>query len=1182
MKLFQKKLGSLITIMLLITVGSQYSYGIENDGSRYASESKLNKAGKWVKLKVENNAIYKLTYEDIQKMGVNPSKAKIFGYGGWILDEDFTTPYVDDLPEVVCWKSGSGDELKAGEYLLFYGRGTVKWSYSTSNKEYVHENNPYSTYGVYFLTDAVDGNLKKMEALNSPVSVSTTLSAFEDYALYEKEEYSIAKSGRELYGDSFSGKNTQIFSVKIPGILKGDENGNSSFKGSSVTLSFASDPGASTKLTLSVNNSSDQYIDLITTTTNSSSDTYTKGISTKETVVWKSDKNENTKIQIAHPCGVKMAYLNYIRLNMMRKLQYYNTAYTFFRSSENLTKNIQYDIQNANQNLLVFDVTDNYNIKKVQTTFSNNILSFKIVGGEIKEFVLVDPNLSFSIPQVLGEVATQNLHGLGQIDMAIISPKAFVSEAERLAEKHRESSRQLKVVVVTPDQIYNEFSSGVPDATAYRRFMKMFFDRGTSGNDRPKYLLLFADGIYDNRFIDPSCKSLNKDNFLLTYQTKESSLTTDESCPADDYFGFLDEKEEKTSDGSLRSNGVKKLMLGIGRFPIQSLAAAKSSVDKQIAYMDNKNLGIWKNSVVLLADDSDTDSPGSSFTLHMKQADSIANSVMQKKYPEYMVTKVYMDAFSPENSGGKKTFDNTAKKKLMKSLSDGCFVLNYTGHGGTIGLADNIVALSDIPKMTFKNLPLWITATCEYAWFDATSSSIGEEVFLSEKSAGIALFSTSRVVYSPENLQMNLALMQSLFAKENGLRPALGDVMRKGKNMLPSSNNYKNNKLKYVLLGDPALVLNYPEYEIEITQINDKWVDNNPFTFQALETVKISGFVKYNGSKDNSFNGMLNANIFDGMQTVETVTTNTSDSSNPKDKHSYFTDYPIRISSTYGKVENGDFEFTFSVMRDITDSQNFGKINLYAYSYNVNGREANGSFLDYYIQGTDDDADISDETGPVVKNIYLNDSTFKSGDVVNEKPYFVAKVRDEKYGINISGAAAGHDIQIVIDNSPSATYSLNDYYKASENEKNTGTIAYSVPELTEGEHTLRFQVWNNMNNVTIETFNFSVRKGLQPKMSDLIASVNPARIGTGTKFAFTHDRPETLIEVNMSVYDLSGKKVWSHKETGSSESSYEVPWDLIGSNGGYVQPGVYIYSAAVKTEGGTETTQSKKLIVLGQ
>ncbi len=1167
MKLLRDFLAFILA-MTFIIVGIQNSYGVDN----YTNTSILNASGKWIKIKVEENAIYRLTYEDLQSWGLNPAKTKIYGYGGWILNEYFSTQvYIDDLPEVATWVSGADNKLEQGEFLLFYGRGTVKWSYNTSTKEYVHENNPYSTYGVYFLTDAVSGEPKRMETKTSEITASTILTSYEDYKLHEKDEYSIAKTGRELYGESFTGKNTQEFPFWIPGIM--NNNG-------LVSFSFASKLSG-TKVSLNINGDANIFEVAVDPATSS----YSTAVAfDRIKQIWSGNKNENTIVRVSHPCENNgPAYLNYIRLNMLRKLEYYgeleNKAYTFFRNSENLTKNVQYDIQTTNQNLLIFDVTGNYDTKRIQTTSSDNILSFKSESGELKEFVMVDSNSNrFSKPEKISDVVSQNLHGLGQIDMVIISPKAFVSEAERLAQAHRDGFRKLKVVVVTPELIYNEFSSGTPDATAYRRFMKMFYDRGTNDNDRPKYLLLFGDGMFDNRFLDPSTKSFNKDNFLLTYQVKES-LKTDESYTCDDYFGLLDEKEEKDARGLYQSYGAQKIKLGIGRFPIQSISQAKNSVDKVLSYMDNKNRGIWKNSLVFVADDSDSTDPNSSFTLHMKQADSIAYNVIQKNYPEYMLTKIYMDAFKPENVGGRKSFD-IARKKFFNALNEGCLTVDYTGHGGSTGLADGILSLADISTLNYKNLPLWITATCDFAIFDGITSTAGENLFLSNSGA-IALFTSTRVVYAQDNLKLNFALTQNLFArKSDGSRPTLGDVMKEAKNSIAPNNN----KMNYILLGDPALTLNYPEYRIEIQSINEQLTGGSPVTLKALESVEVSGIVKNkSGQIDSNFNGFLMVNVFDGIQTVPTVTIALDKEKKPL-YPSYYTDYPNLIAPTYCNVVNGKFKFDFSVMRDIADTKNLAKMNLYASGTSSNvDVEAQGSFMNYNIYGTADN-EINDNLSPEILSIYLNDETFgPENNIVNPTPNFVAKVSDE-LGINMSGAGIGHNIQLIIDNLSSKTYNLNGFYKASTTQKNTGTITYSIPALSEGEHTLTFRVWNILNNVSIRTFKFIV-KNIQSRAYDLTVNSNPAKIGTtGISFGFSHNQPEVRIEVNVNVFDLSGRLVWSHKESGSPEliSAYEIPWNLKNNEGENIQPGVYVYSASVKGESGIETTKAKKMIVVGQ
>ena len=50
----------------------------------------------------------------------------------------------------------------------------------------------------------------------------------------------------------------------------------------------------------------------------------------------------------------------------------------------------------------------------------------------------------------------------------------------------------MRVNIVPADELYNEFSSGTPDANAYRRYLKMLYDRaGDDEAQMPKHLLLF-------------------------------------------------------------------------------------------------------------------------------------------------------------------------------------------------------------------------------------------------------------------------------------------------------------------------------------------------------------------------------------------------------------------------------------------------------------------------------------------------------------------------------------------------------------------------------------------------------------------------------------------------------------------------------------------------------------------
>ncbi len=1133
-------------VFCLIVFPSQWVTG-QNNSSRYAENSRLS-SGKWIKLKVTENGIYKLTYEDIKKMGIgNPAKVKVYGYGGWMQDEDFSTgTYIDDLPEVSVWiNKGDDGVFSSGDYLLFYGRGTIQW------KGADHKQNPYATYGAYFLTEGESGP-KEMTLQSSVKETDVTFTTFDDFYLHEKDSVTILSSGKELYGESFVGKNSREFSFAVPGLAS---------TAGQAYLSFAACPETQTPVTLSINGT-DVFQQLLT----KPGDTYEKADLAEGSCNWNVEEGAttiNAKIYY-NASGQTIANLNYLKIGVTRYLQPYDN-YTFFRELNKASagrKNALYKISNATNKCLVFDVTGNYDARLVETTLSGSELTFGATlpaqNEDIREYALVDLSKSFKTPESLGEVKNQNLHALPQTKMVILAPEVFLNQAEALAELHR-TRDGLSVTVVQADLIFNEFSSGIPDATAYRRFMKMFYDRAATEDEKPAYLLLFGDGVFDNRFITSQVSKFNPKYYLLTYQV-DQSLDETVSYGTDDYFGFLSDDSGSTIDS-------KKLDLGIGRFPVSSVEQANDAVAKVQLYMNNTRYGNWKNKVIFTADDTDSTTPGSSFCEHATQADSLAR-YMERVHPEYIVTRSYMDAFKSVDNNGKKTYPD-AKKRFMEALKDGCFLLNYTGHGSTKAWSsEDMLEITDVRQMSFQDLPLWITATCDFGWFDGSATSAGEEAFLNKKSGGIALFTTSRVVTTIENYKLNDQLIRHLFTKENNKHLRLGDVLRRSKNKLTGAN-----RLNYVLLGDPALTLNYPEYHVRLESVDGNPVaEDNVLQFKALDKVTVSGVVVNEEDQViENFNGNLQLTVFDSKQKIESVVTNTNGG------HFTFTDYPSTVYANTHEVKNGAFSFSFKVPLDISYTDEKGKMNFYASSTDLK-TEANGSFLNYFLNGTNENPEENTD-GPEILAMYLNTPAFKEGDKVNETPYFVAHVRDAD-GINATGSGLGHDIMISIDNSPSMSYVLNKYYQSISEEE--GEVKFSIPALPEGKHTLVFRVWDILNNPSVDSLEFNVVTGLKPRLYDILATPNPAKVNT--YFMLEHDRPDSRIEVEVRVYDLNGRSIWTHRESGSSEwmKSYPIEWNLTTDGGNRVAPGIYIYRAVIRTAGSKEATQSKKIVVLGQ
>ena len=1126
--------------------------------ANYAPQSVLS-SGKWVQLKVSENAVYKLSYEQIREMGFsNPAKIKIYGYGGWILDQDFRNPFIDDLPEVsVYLHKGEDMVFNAGDFLLFYGRGLTKWTFDTVKDLFVHQNNPYSLYASYFITENEDGP-KEMSLQASYSGAATQVNVFDDYLVHEKDQIAILHSGRELFGESFFGNPSQNFPLNIPGITN---------DAGQVWLSFAAAPANKTSITLSIND-----VNVISSSITYTTSDYRKAELLNTVGAWIGNKTENPIVNIHFDTGSSsIAYLNYFTLNMKRELRFYNKAYTFFRHKNSRSQNLDYVISNFTEGFQVWNISDITNIQNVDLkSLADNKRHFAAASNsKVSEYVMVNINQDFPTPQVVGEIGNQNLHQLPQTDFLIIVPENYFDLAKQLAEKHHQK-QNLHVTVVQSDKIYNEFSSGTPDVTAYRRFLKMFYDRATTPESKPKYLLLYGDGNYNNRTIDPK-------KYLLTYQF-ENSIDESNSFGTDDYFGFLDD-----SEGVDLARDV--VDVGIGRIPVNTYEAASNTLNKMLRYMDDTYYSAWKNRVIFSADDTGKDA----FCTYGEGANTLAKYV-ENNYPQYMVVKSYMDAMAPATINGKKVYPD-AKKKVLNAMNEGAFLFNYSGHGSPTTLSgEDMMNISNIRQMKFPSLPLWITATCDFGRFDDDTNSAGEEVFLNPNSAGIALFTTSRVVYASNNQKINIQLIQNIFSKKaDGSRYTLGDIMRNAKIEL----GMESNKLNYILLGNPAMQLNYPENNVQLEKINGQSVGNDETVIiKALEQVTLTGSITDDkGLLLNNFNGTIQGNIFDGQTTVLSVTVLANTPPNPAKPEQVsdgkgntlwsFLDFNDLVYKGNGEVKNGRFTLSFTTPLDIAYRSTNGKMNFYAWD-NTHKCDAAGNFQSYKLNGMVNDYPLNN-IGPEIRAMYLNSKSFQSGNVVNETPEFHAEVFDAD-GLNYTGSGTGHDISITIDRKTwwTWTHPKEQIFFPSGNPLTADTIAFSIPELPEGRHSLELKVWDILNNSSSKVIDFEVVKGYGNTAYTLNASENPAKESLDFQIKRTVTNPQSNLNVEIRVSDLEGNIVWTHtaNATLSTGAVYSIPWNLNNNGGQKLKAGVYLYRAIFQTTNGQEITKEKKLIVL--
>ena len=784
------------------------------------------------------------------------------------------------------------------------------------------------------------------------------------------------------------------------------------------------------------------------------------------------------------------------------------------------------------------------------------------------------PNLSGSHPAAtyVKNIANQDLHADGQADLVIIIPasRTLLKQAQRLKEFH-ESHDGMRVNIVAADQLYNEFSSGTPDANAYRRYLRMLQDRAATEADMPKYLLLFGDCVWDNRMLTADCKRFDPDDYLLVYES-ENSFSETVCYAGDSWMGILAEGAGSDARRELQD-------VGVGRFPVTTVAEAKIMVDKTINYSKNQNGGAWQNTIMFMGDDGNDN-------IHMKDVDSVANSV-GRDYPNFLIKKVMWDAYTRESSATGNTYPEVSKI-IRQQQANGALVMDYGGHGSaTLISHESVLGLSDFSESRTSNLPLWVTAACDIMPFDGVTETIGESAVLNEKGGAVAFYGTARTVFTSANKYINHAFMKRVLSLQDGKPIALGEAHRLAQNdVMLGTNRYptptredpnktspeqdnSENHLQYLLLGDPALSLNLPTAQVVVDEIDGVAVGSG-----TMPTVKAGSVIKMKGhvAGVEGFNGVVTATVRDTQEEITCKLNNTSG-----DGAEVAFKYLDRTKTLYhgsDSIRNSSFELTFAVPKDINYADGQGMINLYALNTDKTIR-ANGS-CDQFIVGGSAEAK-NDSVGPSIY-CYLNSPSFVDGGNVNSTPYFVAEIKD-KDGINAAGSGIGHDLQLVIDGDMAKTYTLNNNFSYDFGTYTSGSTFYSIPELEEGPHRLQFRAWDIQNNSSTAVLHFNVVKGLRPQLFNIGVTNNPAR--TSTTFIISHDRMESNMDVVIELFDAAGRQMWRHAESGvSATGNYTVDWDLSVDGGRPLQTGVYLYRVKVSSEGSSYVSKTKKLIVI--
>lgn len=1128
----------------------------------WASKSVLAD-GDWYKIAVTQSGIYKIDYDFLSSLGIvpnqiNPKQIKIFGNGGGMLPQSNDKFILDDLVQDAIIVQGEEDgRFDKNDYILFYAKGPNTWNYNAASELFNHEINDYSDSAFYFLTIST-GNGKRIETsapLSDPTYSTNTydeLHFFEEEVPNEITDY--VKTGRNWFSRTFNLNDSRDIPFRLA-------NTGHEFD---IQYRFAARSNGISFFKMTYNGQNIENVKIgpaITASTDYLSNYVTLSSGTKKFTTSTKNLNINTLFTSSGDISSK-GWIDYISINARCDLNYPDQQ-VFIRDPNSVgQEKTEFNFTSNTNNIKVWDVTNPYSVTDFDLNQSGNSYSFIAETMTPKEFILFQDKDAYQ-PMKIGKIPNQDLHGLPQSDYLIVTAPKFIDYAREIGELHK-SEEELSYVVVTPQQIYNEFSSGAQDITAIRNFVKMFYDRGTQDSS-PKYLLLFGDASYDYKD-----RIKNNTNVVPTYETPIAySPFKDYSFASDDYFGYLDDNEGNL-DNALGGSSLR-LDIAIGRFPVTTIAQAEAVVNKVKRYYSRNHHGDWRNIITFIADDMDN---GWESTFVTESENILRN--LDTSYPVYNQKRIYSDSYKQLSTPKGNTYPD-ATDAVDRRMDQGSLITNYIGHGGEAGLAhEGLVTLNDIKAWNNKDaLTILVTATCEFTRFDDPERvSAGEWTFLNPDGGAVTLLTTTRTVENGENISLLKKLfINNFFEKINNKHKTIGEIFLESKNK-KDDDGFSKNTRKFALIGDPALMPDFPEYNVVSTKLNGKSFDETNNQLKALDKVTISGEVRDWDEKIlTDFNGIVYPTIFDKKIELSTLA---------NDPHSKKLNFESQESTIYkGKatVKNGKFSYTFIVPKDISYKKGFGKISYYASNSTqqpIDNLVTDAHGYENAVVGGVSDSFVYDDKGPVV-NLFINDTNFVDGGTTNENPILIAKVFDD-IGINIIGSGIGHDPKAILDDNE--THKIGDFYESELDNFRKGIINYPFFDLTEGHHSIVVKVWDVANNPGEGKINFVVANSAQAALKNIFNFPNPFHYST--TFNIEHNRPNEKLDIQVQIFSASGALIKTIDREIKSEGTRvtSITWDGTDDNGARISSGVYVYRLVLKTTDGQVKDESNKLVFI--
>ncbi len=1144
--------------------------------AKYGTTNNPLDAGNFYKIKVDKSGIFKITKQFLSSNGIdanniNPKNFRIYGNGGLMLPEHNLDGRYDALQENAIQVVGEEDGVwNDGDYALFYAQGPNGYNlYNTTNgagfkrretRSDISNNvkNIYEDYAYYFI-NFDKGAGKRVQPVDETLP-TTLISRFDNYQVINDDEVNLLKLGRIWVDDSFFTSLKTITLTTANPLQAGD-----AVRFRAQVIGWKSQGNS---LAFNVNGQNPQSISvggqdftvlrfsgiLNNITGNSLAFNFTPNIS-------------------VNPNGA--FYNDYIEIQYKDALTFNGSQMNFrdFSLQSGSGQKYGFSVANASGIEQIWDVSDITNAtKRVNQATGNTNFNFAYTTNSLNfnnEFVAFRSDAAFS-PTFEGKIENTNLSQLQNVDYLILTTPEMAIQANRIATYY-ENNSSFNVEVVNINNIYNEFGSGSKDLTAIRDFItKLNNPLGTL-----KYVFILGDATYDYKNRIP-----NNFNIVSSYQSEESGNFVS-SFVTDDYIVMTKPQTTNYLQGNLPD-------VPVGRIPAANVAEAIAMIDKTLAYynqMPSKGtpFGNWKMKVDFVVDDDNDSGP----PFH-----NIIENILVSNFegttdkPEYNVRKLYQDAFPMVSTAGGPRYPEV-NQAISNDIGNSLYLF-YFGHGGINGWSQKrtltSVEVQNVNNFNsiFSRFPLVSTITCEFTlWDEPATFSTGEQFIKHQNGGAATMITSSRAINVSYGVAFSSIFTNSMFKLTND------DFDTTGNSFLLAKKSFGANPdhLKVNFLGDPAMKMSRPKRLLAIDNIESPV----PGLLRALDFIKITGHVNNaGGGIDNTFNGKVLIDIFD--KRINKTTLNNVGDLTPVLN---YTEEGGPIVKASGMAVNGQFTVEFYMPYDINYTVGAGRILAYA----------DNDVFDVFNNTPHQVGDINpnginDNTPPQVK-LYMNNTNFVDGGITDQNPILIACVTDDT-GINSTGAGIGHDITVYLDGEIINTIVLNDFYSpgdgngcinATLKDYQKGNVSYPFRNLSVGEHTLTFKVWDINNNSTTETLRFIVKDEAEQKLVINKPLNWPNPFTNKTYIQFEHNCDD-ILDVNVQIFTISGRLVKTISQSITAEPFLQgfrtprqaIEWDGRDDYGNTVGKGTYIFKIFARSQNQEKckggATATEKMVIL--